>query len=190
MFAAHFPDLDAQLGEWDERVGRAGGARANLRDSFKQELTKVGADKPPYELETLVEGFARITEARSLKDQLATRLPPMVEGVPALFVCFAKEPAAFASLSAAAGASGNVVVMEGAAYPSTKQKTIGEILEKLLQPLYGVVEKAQDWPSARNIAYTAKAVDEFPADEVRESIRDERVREQYVRVSGCPACGG
>lgn len=90
MFEAHYRELDAWLTDWDDVVERNSSAPLALRRAIAARLSARQLDHAPYIPDAIVEGFALITERRSLEGRLIEPLFPAI-GDRSVFRGFASE---------------------------------------------------------------------------------------------------
>ncbi len=69
---AHFAELHARLGEWDERVERVRAAPGALWGWFERSAPREGISEPPFAVGALIDRLAILTVQRARAGQLAS----------------------------------------------------------------------------------------------------------------------
>ncbi len=188
MFEAHYRELDAWLTDWDDVVERNSSAPLALRRAIAARLSARQLDHAPYIPDAIVEGFALITERRSLEGRLIEPLFPAI-GDRSVFRGFASEEhgAGMVDFNPMGyyPVRGSVLVMERDAYPTRR---FSEVVVDLLRPLHEVLTEAQDWDVANEIRLAREALHVFPVDALVEDIKRARLRPSITVVPGCPGC--
>ncbi len=78
IFASHFPPLDKQLTDWNQRVDAYRTAKRGLRQTVESRLRELHADGPEYKFDILIDGVCTIIETRAREGRGADTLPPIV----------------------------------------------------------------------------------------------------------------
>jgi hypothetical protein len=191
IIATHFPALAKQVSEWDTVASGVATAKEKLRSSVESGLRKLGANEPPYQFDSIRDGLCDITEARTADPAASTQtFPPMtgneVNEKP-IFTFYWSDTAPFVVLAfnEAAGATGDVLRLEGSDYPGKAAHGYDELYGR---PIYKFLSEMQTWGSTSNLFYKCAAFKDFARTSLERAVKKERDKTYYRRAQGCPGC--
>lgn len=190
IIASHFPALAKQVNEWDDAANAVATAKERLRTSVGSQLRELHLDESPYQFDSIRDGLYAITEARTADPAASTQpFPPMTgyENEKPVFTFGCSDSARFVFLvfNKAAGATGDVLRLEGSSYPGADARGYEELYGR---PIYDLLNKMQAWNSTKLLIMKRQRLRDFAGDSLGRAVSKERGKTYYLRAQGCPGC--
>lgn len=91
----------------------------------------------------------------------------------------------FLVFNKAAGATGDVLRLEGSSYPGADARGYEELYGR---PIYDLLNKMQAWNSTKLLIMKRQRLRDFAGDSLGRAVSKERGKTYYLRAQGCPGC--